>query len=350
MVMLRGGVSMPSVGLGSSGGCHPDVDGSESTCGNYNATLEAIKVGFRSFHDALSYGNQAGLGAAVRASGLPRKEIFVMSMVPKYLMGYNETRAAVVASLAQLQVDYIDLMMVHHRAADAGEWPRMEPPMVAFPDNWARPGSPVTNGTKAVWGPPACALEDGSWLKCQDGTWKALTELKAAGKLRAIGVSNWMVPNLQRMKDLGQELPAVNQIEQHIGWHDDAMLEFCAANDILVQAATPLARSLPDLVQLGVNAVISAIATKYHKSPAQVSLRYLLEIGVSPIPSAHSAQFLTEDINIHDFKMTADEVKALGQIAVPCRGAPNMGLMKCWADPNSMMCTDSTTGRMFHCP
>ena len=133
-------------------------------------------------------------------------------------MGYKETLASVAASLDQLQVEYIDLVMVHHRAADFGEWPRTASSMKAFPDDWAGAGNPVNdhpgvlNGGKATWQPPPCAVADATWLGCQDGTWKALTELKAQGKLKAIGVSNWMKSNLERMKALGQELPAVNQV------------------------------------------------------------------------------------------------------------------------------------------
>lgn len=115
-----------------------------------------------------------------------------------YGTGYNETKASVAASLAQLQLDYIDLVMVHHRAADVADWPRTVNAMSAFPNNWARPGSPTNNGTHAQWLAPACAITDPTWVLCQDETWKALSELKAEGKLRAIGVSNWQVsgPNV----------------------------------------------------------------------------------------------------------------------------------------------------------
>ena len=100
-VTLRGGTVMPSIGLGSSGHCHPDPDGSEaSACSNYKATLSAIQAGYRSFHDALSYSNQAGVGAAVKASGVPRDELFMMSMVPKYLMGYNNLRGSLSSAAA----------------------------------------------------------------------------------------------------------------------------------------------------------------------------------------------------------------------------------------------------------
>lgn len=212
-VTLRGGVVMPSVGLGSSGGCHPDPDGTENTCSQYTAVTQALSLGYRSFHDALSYGNQAGTGAALRDSKIPRSELFVMSMVPTYLMGFNETKAAVAASLEQLQVRYIDLMMIHRRAADIAEWPREGTNMKAFPDSWDRPGNPtVTSDNRVFWQPPSCALADPTWQSCQDETWQALTELKAAGKLRAIGVSSWMVPNLQRMKALGQELVTVHAV------------------------------------------------------------------------------------------------------------------------------------------
>lgn len=341
---------MPSLGLGSAGGCHPDPDGTERSCPGYIAATQALGLGYRSFHDALSYGNQAGLGAAIKDSNISRKDIFVMSMVPKYLMGYNETKASVAASLEQLQVDYLDLVMVHHRAADAAEWPRRVNAMRAFPDNWAAPGSPVNNGSKATWQAPACARADWTWVGCQDQTWQALTELKREGKIRAIGVSNWLLSNLQRMLALQQELPAVNQVEAHIGWWDADLLSWCAEHGVLVQAATPLARSLPALVKPGGNEVVTAIANKYHKTPAQVSLRFLIEVGVSPIPSAHSAKYQKENLDIFDFNLTQAEVRSLGAVAVSCRGNPADGLHKCWADPGDMMCVDPASGRMAHCP
>merc|ERR1712110_1392304 len=141
--------------------------------------------------------------------------------------------------------------MIHHRAAAAAEWPRQVNSMSAFPDNWAAPGSPKNNVStgKALWQPPACANHDGTWLTCQDQTWQALTELKTEGKIRAIGVSNWLVRNLQRMVDLGQELPAVNQIEQHVGWWEDEMVQWCNEHGVVIQAASPLARSHPSLVK-----------------------------------------------------------------------------------------------------
>jgi len=349
-VTLRGGTVMPSIGLGSSGHCHPDPDGTEAaSCSNYNATLSAIKAGYRSFHDALSYSNQAGVGAAIKASGVPRAELFMMSMIPKYLMGYNNTYASVEASLAQLQVRYLDLVMIHHRAADITDWPRAVAQMKAFPDNWAAPGSPISSGGKSLWQAPSCATTDPTWLSCQDQTWKALTELKAAGKVKEIGVSNWMLSNLVRMKQLGQQLPAVNQIEQHIGWHDDEMLDWCQLNGIVVQAASPLSRSLPALVKPDANPVVTAISQKHGKTPAQVALRWLIEKGVSPIPSASTVKYQKENLEIFDFSLSAAEVTALARLALPCRGAAADGLQKCWADPSVMMCADND-GRTFHCP
>lgn len=133
------------------------------------------------------------------------------------------------------------------------------------------------------------------------------------------------------------------------------MLQYCAENGILVQAATPLARSMPELVDVGGHPVVTAIATKYNKSPAQISLRYLLELGVSPIPNAKSAEYQKENINLFDFKLTPDEIKALGRIAVLCRKhcTTNNGTSyychKCWGDPAGIMC-GRDDGSMFHCP
>lgn len=350
-VILRGGVIMPSVGLGSSGHCHPDPDGSENktaACSTYTASSSALKVGYRSFHDALSYENQAGLGAAIRdtvATGvLQREDIFLMSMVPKYLMGYSSTKASVAASLSQLQVGYLDLVMIHHRAADQGDWPRNISKMRAFPDGWAGPGNPTSSGAFSLWTAPSCALADPTWQTCQDETWKALVELRNAGTVRAIGVSNWMLPNLKRMKTLGQELPAVNQIEQHVGWHDSEMIEWCAANGIVVQAATPLSRG-----KVFDDPTVLAVAAKHNKTASQVALRFLLDKGVSPIPSSQHANYQAENLDVFDFHLDADDLARLGRLSLLCRGPAKDGLQKCWGDPATMMCGDSD-GRMFHCP
>ena len=139
-------------------------------------------------------------------------------------------------------------------------------------------------------------------------------------------------------------------MEAHIGWHDDELLDWCAANGVVIQAATPLSRALPALVKPGAHPVVTGLATKYNKTCAQISLRYLVETGIAIIPSTSSKVYQAENLDLFDFKLTAVEVAALGAIAVPCRGAPNLGLMKCWADPNEMMCANSTTGKMFHCP
>jgi diketogulonate reductase-like aldo/keto reductase len=340
------GVVMPTVGLGSSGGCGPDSFGTAdgSPCAWYNASSSWFKHGGRAVHDALSYGNQFGVGAAFRDSGLGRTDVFLMTMVPKYLMGFNETLASVEASLAQMQLAHLDLVMVHHRAADISDWPREASIMAAFPN---QPKS--ADGKKAVWGPPPCALADPTWRACQDETWRALTLLKKQGKVRAIGVSNWPIASLQRMEALGQELPAVNQVEVHIGYHENDLIDFCRQRGILVQAATPLARSLPQLVKLGADPTVSTLAAKYKKSPAQVALRFLLELGVAPIPSAKTLAYQLENLDVFDFALTPAETAALGKLTFPCRGNAADGLQKCWADPSSMMC-QYANGSTFHCP
>lgn len=349
-VRLRGGVDMPTVSLGSGGSCHPDPDGSEDQCGNYKNTLLAIGNGYRGFHTALDYCNQAGLGAAVKASGLPRESLFLMSMVPTYLMGYNETLASVEASLQQMQLDYLDLVMVHHRAGGAHEYPLRIASMKAFPDDWARAGSPLNNATsgQATWQLPACALRDAGWQACQDETWRALVELKASGKIRAIGVSNWMVANLERMARLGQELPAVNQVEAHIGWWDAELLDWCRAHGVALQAATPTGRSMPALVVPGADPTISALARKYEKLPSQISLRFLVEKGIASIPNSESSEHQQQNLDIFDFALSPAEVLELGTLAIPCRSCNQC--FKCWGDPAQMMCLNSTTGAMFHCP
>jgi len=348
-VKLRGKgnttVTMPSVGAGSMGGCSPDGPFPGGVpCKQYNATLMYLKNGGRSLHDALSYCNQYGTGQAVKDSKVPRSQVFMMSMVPYHLLGYNNTKLSVAASLDQLQVSYIDLVMVHHRACDISGWPRNVCQMKAFPDV---PSSP--DGKSSVWPAPACSVTDPTWQTCQDETWRALVELRNDGKIRAIGVSNWQIRNLQRMVDLGLELPATNQVEAHIGYVEDDLLSFCKEHGIVVQAATPLGRSMPDLVKPGADPLVTSIAQKYKKSPAQVSLRFLLDKGISPIPSASTMAYQQENLNLHDFSLTVDEVAGLSRLTPTCRGEWFMGLQKCWADPSTLMCMFKN-GSRFHCP
>ena len=345
-VSLRGGVSMPTVGSGSSGGCHPDPDGTEKKCSNYKAAMSWFGNGGRAVHDALSYCNQAGLGAAVNDCGLPRRELFVMSMVPTYLMGYNLTVASISASLEQMNQTALDLVMVHHRAPTAA-FPRTVSPMKFFPN------TPVNSHGKASWGAPPCAVADPTWVRCQDETWDALLAMKKQGLVRAIGVSNWEIPTIQRMIDRSVELPAVNQIEAHIGWHPDRLIQFCQQHGIVVQAATPLGRggkpgfNMNGTVIMGADATVTALATKYKKSPAQISLRFLIELGVAVIPSTANPAYQKENLDIFDFKLEAAEVASLGRIDTQCRSCDNC--YKCWGDPAALMCT-FPNGTMLHCP
>lgn len=144
---------------------------------------------------------------------------------------------------------------------------------------WRMSATVPYNGTHSLWGPPQCSVNDPTYVTCQDESWAALTLLKSQGKIRAIGVSNWRIPNLQRMVDKGMELPAVNQVEAHIGYVEDDLNAFCHAHGIVLQAASPLGRNMPALVTMGADATTTALAVKYNKSVAQISLRYLLDKG-----------------------------------------------------------------------
>ena len=237
---------------------------------------------------------------------------------------------------------YLDLVMVHHRAADFTEWPRQVCKMKSFPHI-------PSSGENAVWAAPPCAALDPSWRRCQDETWRALIDLKSAGLVRAIGVSNWPISSLQRMKNLGQELPAVNQVEVHIGYHEDDLIEWCQQNGIFVQAATPLARSLPALIELDANPTVTAVARRHDKLPSQIALRFLLEIGVGAIPSTANTTYQKQNLDVFDFALSPGEVHNLSKVVAPCRGSAALGLTKCWADPSTMMCMNAD-GRTFHCP
>jgi diketogulonate reductase-like aldo/keto reductase len=181
------------------------------------------------------YCNQPAVGRAIadfmRTSGTDRKDLFVESMLPQWHLGYNETKANFESTLQQLQLDYVDLYMFH--------WPGL------FENNLPmEPSKHVETCGIPVTADPPCKKGERSWKKCRLGSWKAMLELQAAGKIRALGTSNFEIPQLQQLLDAtpsssGQAL-AVNQVESHLGYHDDYLQAWCAKHKIQQQAYSPL--------------------------------------------------------------------------------------------------------------
>ena len=252
-VRLNNGMEMPMVGFGVY-----QVSDVETE----KAVLEALKAGYRLLDTAGVYGNEAGVGRAIKASGIAREAIFVTTKLwIQRENGYENTRKALADSLSRLGLDYVDLYLMHQPFGDVHE------------------------------------------------QWRAMQDLYRAGKARSIGVSNFHMDRLMDLITCHQIVPAVNQIETHPFYQRDAEIAFHKESGIVQQAWAPLAEGKFGIFD---NPVLTAIAQKHGKSVAQVVLRWLNQRGVAIIPKSVKVARMLENRAIFDF--TLDE-QDLAQIA-----------------------------------
>ena len=234
---------------------------------NLEMIKDAIEAGYRYFDTASLYGTERALGQAIKESGLPRELFFLASKAWTDEMGYEETKAACERSLNRLQTDYLDLYLIH--------WPKVNE-------------------------------EDTDWKeRCQE-TWRAMEELVREGKVRAIGLSNFLPHHLDAILETATIKPAVNQLELHIGYSQEAAVAYTQSKGILVQAWSPLARGAMDN-----HPVISELARKYGKSKAQICLRFLYQKGIMPIVKSADKGRMLENMMIFDFELERADVQML---------------------------------------
>lgn len=250
-ITLNNGVKMPGFGLGVF-----KVEDGDTVI---NAVRDALSVGYRLIDTASVYGNEEGVGQAIKDSGIPRDEIFVTSKVWNDQQGYESTLQAFDESLEKLGLDYLDLYLIH--------WP--------------------------VSG------------KFKD-TWRALEKLYRDKKVRAIGVSNFHVHHLEELLKDAEVKPVVNQIEFHPHLTQRDVLAFCKENDIQMQAWSPLKKG-----RIFNEPLLVDIAEKYGKTVPQVLLRWDLDQDVMTIPKSINKNRMIENADIFDFKLTAEEVEQI---------------------------------------
>lgn len=252
-VKLNNGIEMPMVGFGVFQVSDEDTE---------KAVLEALKAGYRLLDTAAVYGNEAGVGRAIKASGIPREEIFVTTKLwIQRENGYENTKKALENSLTRLGLDYVDLYLMHQPFGDVHE------------------------------------------------QWRAMEDLYKASKARSIGVSNFHMDRLMDLITCHEIVPAVNQIETHPFYQRDAEIAFHKELGILQQAWAPLAEGKFEIFS---NPILTQIAQKHGKSVAQVVLRWLNQRGVAIIPKSVKVERMLENREIFDF--TLDE-QDLAQIA-----------------------------------
>jgi diketogulonate reductase-like aldo/keto reductase len=241
---LTNGVKIPKLGLGMWM-VEPDKAA--------DVVAQAIKLGYRHIDTAQAYQNEAGVGAGVRASGINRADIFITTKLDANIKSYKEALSAIDQSLHTMQLDYLDLMLIHS------------------PQPWIDYGG------------------DDRFFEGNTNAWRAMEDAYKAGKLRAIGVSNFNVIDIENIMKTSSVKPTVNQILAHVGNTPFDLITYLQSKDILIEAYSPIGHG----AMLN-NTELSAIADKYMVSVAQLCIRYCLQLDLLPLPkSANTAHIRT---------------------------------------------------------
>lgn len=262
--VLRNNVKIPKIGFGT----WQIPDGSECV----ESVKFALKHGYRHIDTASAYRNEASVGKAVKEFGIDRKDIFITTKVPAAVKSYQETKDIIEKSLELLDLEYIDLLLIHH------------------PKPWDKRDSEYTYDKENL------------------EVWKAMEEYYEKGLVKAIGVSNFKIRDLQNIMNNSKVMPSVNQIRYFIGYTQDELVNFCKENDILVEAYSPLATG-----KLLGNEHIERIAQKYNKTLPQIAIRYCLEKDVLPLPKSVHEEYIKQNFDV-DFKIDKEDLDYLDSL------------------------------------
>jgi 2,5-diketo-D-gluconate reductase A len=265
LITLNNGVQIPQLGLGVW-----QLDDDQA----YASSKAALAAGYRHIDTAMIYGNEAGVGRAVAESELAREQIFITTKLWNADQGFDNTLRAFDASLERLGLETLDLYLIH----------------------WAIP-------------------KKGTYRD----TWKAFVRLQEEGRVRAIGVSNFNAEHLQHIIDDTGVTPAVNQIEIHPDFAQKELSAWCTAQGIVTESWSPLGQG-GELLKLP---VFAEIAQRHGKTPAHIVLRWHLQQGHVVIPRSSNAQRIAANIDVFDFELAADELKAIDDIRQTGRLGPD---------------------------
>nr|WP_315146121.1 aldo/keto reductase [uncultured Flavobacterium sp.] len=255
-VTLNNGVKMPILGFGTN--TLTDTVGIRSVS-------EAISVGYRLIDTAHIYGNEAAVGEGIRQSGIDRKELFLTSKLWVDFSGYENTKKAFETSIKKLGVDYLDLYLIHRPRGDV------------------------------------------------KGSWQAMEELVKAGKIRAIGVSNFAPEQLKELMSYAKIVPVINQIETNVFLQEKDLYPLLKGSATQIEAWSPLAAGRSGIFS---NPILATIGKKYQKSIAQVCLRWHYQRGVVAIPRSSQKAHMVENLNIFDFKLTESDMQTIASMDI----------------------------------
>ncbi|KOF58044.1 oxidoreductase [Clostridium sp. DMHC 10] len=234
------------------------------------SVLNAIKAGYRHIDCAAAYGNEKSVGEAIRKSGVAREELFVTSKLWNDDKGYEKTLAAFNRTLEDLQLDYLDLYLIH--------WP-------------------IAKASK------------NNWQEANSESWRAFEELYKQGKIKAIGVSNFLPHHFEPLLATAKIQPMVNQIEFHPGMLQEETVAFCKQHNILVEAWAPFSNG-----QILKHPVLMEIADQYKKSVAQLSLRWIIQKGIVPLPKSVTPERIKNNLEVFDFEISAQDVEKIDRL------------------------------------
>lgn len=263
---LHNGVEIPCIGFGTWQTPNGEIA--------VSSVKKAILLGYRHIDTAANYGNEESVGVALKQSGIARKNIFITSKLRNPDHGYENTMAAFERTMKNLDTDYIDLYLIH--------WP-----------------NPI--------------MYRDSWQQTNAGTWKAFEELYAAGRIRSIGISNFLPHHIDELMKTATVAPMVNQIRLCPGDTQDESAAYCKAHNIILEAYSPLGTGkifeVPE---------IQALAEKYGKTIAQICIRWSLQMGFLHLPKSVTEARIKENADVFDFELSVRDMQIISGLKGCC--------------------------------